>query len=92
MWRGLQAQGTGLYQRRLAGKNTKVRVEAQILAVADVVEAISAHRPYRAALGIKAGIEEIKKGRGVIYNSDVVDACVKLIEKQGFTFIKKDSD
>jgi PAS domain S-box-containing protein len=69
-------------------KGDEIIIEAQILAVADVVEAISAHRPYRPALGIEVGMDEIKQGRGKIYNPDVVDACIKLIEKDNFTFTR----
>ena len=55
-------------------------IEAQIIAVADVVEAIASHRPYRAALGIHVSLDEIRKHRNDFFNPDVVDACLKLIE------------
>ncbi len=67
-------------------KGSEIVFEAQIIAVADVVEAISSHRPYRAALGIDVGLGEIQKQKGSHYNSDVVDACVKVIEIDKFTF------
>jgi putative nucleotidyltransferase with HDIG domain len=63
--------------------------EARILAVADVVEAISSLRPYRPALGIEKGLEEIRKGRGIRYDNRVVDACVKLFREGRFSFKKE---
>ena len=60
--------------------------EAQIIAVADVVEAMSSHRPYRPALGIDAALEEVSSGRGVKYDADVVDACLILFKEQAFAF------
>jgi PAS domain S-box-containing protein/putative nucleotidyltransferase with HDIG domain len=59
--------------------------EARILAVADVVEAMSSHRPYRAALGLAKALGEIASRRGTAYDAEVVDACVDLFEKDGFT-------
>ncbi|WNJ99579.1 transporter substrate-binding domain-containing protein [Thalassospiraceae bacterium LMO-JJ14] len=64
--------------------------EAKVIGVADVVEAISSHRPYRAALGIEAGIEEITRGKGTAYDPDIVDACIKLIVKGEFDWNKTD--
>ena len=58
---------------------------AKIIAVADVVEAISSHRPYRPALGIKFALEEITSGSGSRYNPEAVSACVSLVE-DGFAF------
>lgn len=49
-----------------------------------MVEAISSHRPYRPALGIKVAMEEIKLGRGKIYDSEIVDFCVELFENENF--------
>jgi putative nucleotidyltransferase with HDIG domain len=63
--------------------------EARILAVADVVEAVCSLRPYRPALGIEKGLEEIRKGRGVRYDARVVDACIKLFREGRFTFRKE---
>jgi putative nucleotidyltransferase with HDIG domain len=60
--------------------------EARILAVADVVEAVSSLRPYRAALGLEKGLEEIRKGRGIRYDTRVVDACMKLFREGRFAF------
>jgi putative nucleotidyltransferase with HDIG domain len=59
---------------------------ARILAVADVVEAISAHRPYRPGLGIEAAIAEIEQGKSTRYDEAVVDACKRLIREKGFKF------
>lgn len=56
----------------------EIIIEAQILAVADVVEAMATHRPYRPALGIDAALEEISNGRGILYAANVADAVIKL--------------
>ncbi len=66
--------------------NGDILLEARILCVADVVEAMSSHRPYRPALGIDKALEEITKGKGIIYDSDVVDACLKVVKEEGFKF------
>jgi PAS domain S-box-containing protein/putative nucleotidyltransferase with HDIG domain len=66
-------------------KGDEILLEARIIAVADVVEAMSSHRPYRPARGIEAACDEIKAKRGRLYDPDVVDACVSLFEK-GFSF------
>jgi HD-GYP domain-containing protein (c-di-GMP phosphodiesterase class II) len=60
--------------------------ESKIIAVADVVEAMSSHRPYRPALGFGIAIAEIVKGRGIVYDADVVDACIDIIENETFSF------
>jgi PAS domain S-box-containing protein/putative nucleotidyltransferase with HDIG domain len=75
--------GSG-YPRGLKGKD--IIVEAKILAVADVVEAMSSHRPYRPALGIDAALREITANRGKLYNAAIVDICVALFTEKGFTF------
>jgi putative nucleotidyltransferase with HDIG domain len=62
-----------------------IRIEARILAVADVVEAMASHRPYRAALGIEAALVEIVEKRGTWFDTDVVAACVRLFREKGFT-------
>ena len=59
-------------------------MESQILAVADVVEAMASHRPYRAALGIDAGLEEIEKNKGILYDNTVIDACIRLFREKGY--------
>jgi len=68
--------GSG-YPRNLTDK--EILLEAKILTVADVVEAISSHRPYRPSLGMEAALEEIQNGRGIRYHAYSVDACLKLI-------------
>lgn len=66
-------------------RNGEALLEARILAVADVVEAMVSHRPYRAGLGVDAALEEITRHRSVRYDSDVVDACLKLFREQRYT-------
>jgi len=63
-----------------------IHLESRIIAVADTVEAMASHRPYRPALGAAAALEEIKKMRGAAFDANVVDACLKLFEEQGFDF------
>ena len=75
--------GSG-YPEGLSGDD--IGIAARILAVADVVEAMSSHRPYRAALGEKAALEEINQYRGILYDPELVDACVTLFEREGFQF------
>jgi HD-GYP domain-containing protein (c-di-GMP phosphodiesterase class II) len=73
--------GSG-YPRNLKGD--EILMEARIMAVADVVEAMASHRPYRPALGIDAAIAEIQKNRGTLYDKAVVDTCLKLFREKGF--------
>ena len=73
--------GSG-YPQGLKGEN--IIIEARILAVADVVEAMSSHRPYRAGLGIDIALAEIERGRDTIYDKNVVDICLTLFRKKGF--------
>ena len=75
--------GTG-YPQELSGD--QIMVEARILAVADVVEAMASHRPYRPAQGIGMALEEILHNKGVLYDSDVVDACLKVFYEKNFAF------
>jgi PAS domain S-box-containing protein/putative nucleotidyltransferase with HDIG domain len=77
--------GSG-YPHGLKGEDTLMK--AKILAVADVVEAMASHRPYRPALGIDKALEEISKNKGKLYDPAVVDACLKLFQKEGFKFIE----
>ena len=65
-------------------KGDEILLEARILTVADVVEAMASHRPYRPALGIDAALEEIEKNRGVLYDDNVADACLRLFREKGF--------
>jgi HD-GYP domain-containing protein (c-di-GMP phosphodiesterase class II) len=73
--------GSG-YPNGLTGEN--ILMESRILALADVVEAICSHRPYRPALGIEAALDEIEKNRGILYDPEVVDVCSKLFREKGF--------
>ena len=75
--------GSG-YPNKLKGD--KILLEAKIIGIADVVEAMSSHRPYRPALGIDAALEEISKNKGILYDPKVVDACIKLFKEKGFKF------
>ena len=59
-------------------------LEARIIAVADVIEAIASHRPYRPARGIEAALAEIEQNKGVLYDASVVDACVKLFRERAY--------
>lgn len=68
--------GSG-YPRGLTG--TDLLLEAKILTVADVVEAMSSHRPYRPSLGLETALDEIRTGRGILYDAESVDACLRLI-------------
>ena len=54
------------------------------MAVADVVETMASHRPYRAALGIEAAMEEVEKNKGILYDNTVADACLKLFREKGY--------
>ena len=86
------AQATLQHHERMDGsgypqglRGDKIIQEARILAVADVVNAMTHHRPYRPAFSLKDAMEEIKKGRGTIYDPQVVDACLEVLEgKQSF--------
>jgi|GEM_PF-149360 len=65
-------------------KGDEILLESRIVAVADVVEAISSHRPYRAAQGIEAGLEEIEKNKGRLYDAQAVDACLRLFREKHY--------
>jgi len=75
--------GSG-YPNGLSGED--IILEARILGLADVVEAMAAHRPYRPALGIDKALEEISKNKGVLYDPEVVDACLKVFTEKNFRF------
>lgn len=75
--------GSG-YPRGLKGD--EILVEARIIGVADVVEAMSSKRPYRPAYSIKEALEEISKNRGILYEPKAVDACLTLFKEKGFKF------
>lgn len=67
-------------------KDKDILLEAKIIAVSDVVEAMSSYRPYRPALGIGEALKEIKKNKGKFYDPGVVDVCIRLFKKKGFKF------
>jgi len=77
--------GSG-YPNGLAGE--AICQEARIGAVADVVEAMTSHRPYRAALGIETAVDEIKKNRGTLYDPEVVDCCLRVLERCDYKFFE----
>jgi len=76
--------GTG-YPNGLSGE--KLLMESRILAVADVVEAMALHRPYRPALGLDAALQEIEAGRGRLYDAKVADICLRLFREKGYILI-----
>ncbi len=73
--------GSG-YPRQLKG--AEILIEAQIIGVADVVEAMASHRPYRPSLGIEAALKEIEQHRDTLYDKTVADACLRLFREKGF--------
>jgi putative nucleotidyltransferase with HDIG domain len=73
--------GSG-YPRNLKGDD--ILVEARIMAVADVVESMASHRPYRPALGLNAALAEIENNKGTLYDADAVDTCLKLFREKGY--------
>lgn len=75
--------GSG-YPRGL--KDGDIRIEARIIGLADVVESMGSHRPYRPTLGIEKALDEIRTNRGILYDSDVVDICLALFQEKGFRF------
>ncbi len=68
-------------------KGAAIISQARILAVADVVEAIASHRPYRPSQGMDAALEELYKKKAVLYDEKVVDACIRLIREKGYELI-----
>lgn len=75
--------GSG-YPGGLSGED--IIIEARILSVADVVEAMASHRPYRKAHGIEKALEEISRNKGTLYDKEVVEACLKLFLEKKFKF------
>jgi len=87
------AQAVFQHHERLNGSgypsgvtDADIILEARVLAVADVVEAMASHRPYRPAVGITRALEEIVQNQDVLYDREVVAACVQLFSKKGFDF------
>jgi putative nucleotidyltransferase with HDIG domain len=78
-----RCNGSG-YPNKL--KSGQILFSEKILGVADVVEAMSSHRPYRPSLGIDAALAEIEKEKGYLYDPEIVDVCLKLFREQLFAF------
>ncbi|APV43849.1 HDIG domain-containing protein [Dehalogenimonas formicexedens] len=72
------------YPDKIPGES--MLMEAKILAVADVFEAMSSHRPYRPGLGVSAALNELLQKKGTFFDSEVVDTCLKLVVEKGFKF------
>lgn len=75
--------GSG-YPQKL--KDRQIMIEARILGVADVVEAMVSHRPYRTAIGLDKALEEIRRNRGSLYDPEIVDICLSLFYNHGYEF------
>ncbi len=73
--------GSG-YPRGLKGE--EIVLEARVVAVADVVEAMASHRPYREGLGVEKALAEIERNRGTLYDAQAVDACLRLFREKGY--------
>ena len=80
--------GSG-YPNGLSGEN--IILEARILAVSDVVEAMASHRPYRPALGIDAALKEITQKKGTLFDASIVETCLKLFNQKHFTLNQDDT-
>jgi HD-GYP domain-containing protein (c-di-GMP phosphodiesterase class II) len=65
-------------------KGEMILLESRILAVADTIEAMASHRPYRAALGVQLALAEIERGSGTIYDPDIANACLRMFRDKGF--------
>jgi len=72
-------------------KGEQIRLEARIIAVADVTEAMASHRPYRPALGIDVALAEVSKNSGTFFDPTVVAACMELFHKKGFSLASLNS-
>jgi HD-GYP domain-containing protein (c-di-GMP phosphodiesterase class II) len=59
-------------------------MEVRIMAVADVVEAMASYRPYRPALGIEDALEDIETNKGILYNDDIANTCLRLFREKGY--------
>jgi HD-GYP domain-containing protein (c-di-GMP phosphodiesterase class II) len=73
--------GSG-YPQGLAGD--QITIKARIVAIADVVESMSAHRPYRPAHGIDVALAEIERGKGTAFDTEAADACLRLVRDKGY--------
>ncbi len=74
--------GSG-YPRKLKG--AAILIEARIIGIADVVEAMASHRPYRPGLGLDSALDEIEKNSGTLYDPDVAEACLRLFREKGYS-------
>lgn len=84
VWQHHERQDGSGYPQGLKGE--QILLESRIIGVADVVEAMASHRPYRAALGIDMALKEIERGRDSVYDAAVVDACVRVFSEKRFVF------
>jgi PAS domain S-box-containing protein/putative nucleotidyltransferase with HDIG domain len=80
--------GSG-YPRKLKGDD--ILMEARIIAVSDVVEAMASHRPYRPGLGVDAALKEIENNRGISYDLEATDACLRLFRENGYQLLSGSS-
>jgi PAS domain S-box-containing protein/putative nucleotidyltransferase with HDIG domain len=87
------AQAVAQHHERLNGSgypsgitDKEIILEARVLMVADVVEAMASHRPYRPAVGIKQALEEIVQRKGTLYDPEVVEACIRLFSEKAYEF------
>jgi HD-GYP domain-containing protein (c-di-GMP phosphodiesterase class II) len=76
-----RTDGSG-YPRSIRGED--ILLEARIIGLADVVEAMASHRPYRPALGVDMALEEISRNRGALYHPEIADSCLRLFRQKGF--------
>ncbi len=81
------------HQERLDGssypnglKGDEISIHARIISVADVIEAMSSHRPYRPAVGLQAALQEVTTNRGILYDAKVVDVCLKVFQEKNYKF------
>ncbi len=78
----LKPRSVLLWTQGLKGED--ILIEASILAVADVVEAMASYRPYRSSLGLQSALTEIEDNAGILYDSKAVDTCIKLFRENRF--------
>jgi HD-GYP domain-containing protein (c-di-GMP phosphodiesterase class II) len=84
VWQHHERMNGSGYPRGLSGD--EILLEARILAVADVVETMSSHRPYRPALMLEQALDEIRQEKGILYDGGAVDTCLQLFEAGDFSF------
>jgi putative nucleotidyltransferase with HDIG domain len=81
-----RTDGSG-YPNGVSGE--AIQLEARIIAVSDVFETISSHRPYRPSLGVNRALEEIDANAGRLYDASVAEACLRIVREQNFAFGKR---